>query len=63
MGTDSALQVGNTGGDTCDFTNSIKFGIGTKDLEGQCQFIGITSGQGKPLKGGNEYRLTTDQGC
>jgi hypothetical protein len=61
IGTNSALQVGNTGGDTCDFTNSIKFNIATKDIVGQCQFIGITSGPGKPLKAGNEYRLTSLQ--
>ena len=59
IGTNSALQVGNTAGDTCDFTNSNKFSIATKDTVGQCQFIGITSGPGKPLKGGNEYRLTS----
>lgn len=58
IGTNSALQVGNTAGDTCDFTNSVKFNIATRDLVGQCQFIGITSGLGKPLKAGNEYRLT-----
>jgi hypothetical protein len=61
IGTNSALQIGNTGGDTCDFTNSVKFNIATKDIVGQCQFIGITSGPGKPLKAGNEYRLTSLQ--
>jgi hypothetical protein len=59
IGTNSALQVGNTPGDTCDFGNSVKFNIATRDTVGQCQFVGITSGPGKPLKGGNEYRLTS----
>ncbi|KAF2429790.1 hypothetical protein EJ08DRAFT_661467 [Tothia fuscella] len=61
IGTNSALQVGNTAGDTCDFGNSVKFNIATRDTVGQCQFIGINSGPGKPLKGGNEYRLTNLQ--
>jgi hypothetical protein len=58
IGTNSALQVGNTDGDTCDFEHSIKFNIATRDTVGQCQFIGIPSGMGKPLRGANEYRLT-----
>jgi hypothetical protein len=65
IGTNSALQVGNAAGgacgEDCDFTNSVKFNIATRDLVGKCQFIGIASGPGKPLKGGNEYRLTNLQ--
>jgi hypothetical protein len=62
IGTNTALQVGNTAGDTCDFTISEKFSVATRDTVGQCQFIGITSGPGKPLKGANEYRLTSLEG-
>jgi hypothetical protein len=62
IGTNSALQVGNTAGDTCDFTDALKYSIATRDSVGQCQFIGIPSGAGKPLKGGNEYRLTSLEG-
>ncbi len=58
IGTNSALQVGTTDGDTCDFTNSLKYSIATRDTVGECQFIGIPSGAGKPLRGGNEYRIT-----
>jgi hypothetical protein len=61
IGTNSALEVGVTDGDTCDFTNSLKYSIATRDTVGKCQFVGIPTGQGKPLRGGNEYRLTTLQ--
>jgi len=66
IGTNTALQVGytdnNACGATCDWTNSIKFDIATKDLVGQCQFIGIPTGMGKPDMPGNEYRLTSLEG-
>lgn len=62
IGTNSALQVGNTEGDTPDFTYSLKYSIATRDMVGECQFIGIPAGQGKPLRGGNEYRLTSLEG-
>jgi hypothetical protein len=61
IGTNSALEVGVTDGDTCDFTHSLKYSIATRDNVGECQFVGIPTGQGKPLRGGNEYRLTTLQ--
>jgi hypothetical protein len=62
IGTNSALQVGNTAGDSCDFEFSLKYSIATKDNVGKCQFIGIPAGQGKPLRAGNEYRLTSLEG-
>jgi hypothetical protein len=63
IGTNTALEVGNTAGDTCDFTIREKFSIATKDTVGQCQFIGIASTQpGQPLKGANEYRITSLEG-
>ena len=66
IGTNTALQVGYTDnngcGATCDWTNSIKFDIATTDLVGQCQYIGIPTGMGKPDMPGNEYRLTTLEG-
>jgi hypothetical protein len=61
IGTNSALQVGNTAGDTCDFEFSLKYNIATRDTVGKCQFIGIPAGHG-PLRAGNEYRLTTLEG-
>jgi len=62
IGTNSALQVGNTDGETCDdFTHSLKFSIATKENVGKCLFVGIPTGMGKPLRGANEYRLTTLQ--
>lgn len=61
IGTNTALQVGVASSDQCDFTNSIKFNVATRDIVGKCQFIGIPQGQGKPLGAGNEYRLTTLQ--
>ena len=61
IGTNTALQVGVTNSDQCDFTESIKFNVATRDLVGKCQFIGIPQGQGKPLAAGNEYRLTNLQ--
>jgi hypothetical protein len=61
IGTNTALQVGVTSSDQCDFAHSIKFNVATKDLVGKCQFIGIPQGQGKPLSPGNEYRLTNLQ--
>ena len=58
IGTNSALQVGNTNSGNCDFTNSVKFSIATRDQVGKCQFIGIPqAGPGKPLLPGNEYQL------
>lgn len=60
IGTNSGLQVGNTNNDTCDFTNSVTFSIGTKDNVGKCQFVGIPQkALGKPMLFGNEYRLTS----
>ena len=57
IGQNAALQIGNTGSATVDFTNSIKFNIATKDTVGQCQFVGISGGQGKPLLSGNEFQI------
>jgi len=62
IGTNTALQVGNTAGDTCDFEDSLKYSVASKDVVGQCQFIGIPGGAGQLLKGGNEYRLTSLEG-
>jgi hypothetical protein len=62
IGTNSALQVGNTANETCDFQHSFKFSIASRYMVGKCQFIGISSGIGQPLKGGNEYRLTSLDG-
>lgn len=62
IGTNSALQIGNSNDETCNFTNSIKIPIATRDDIGICQFIGIPQkGPGKPLLVGNEYQLTTLQ--
>lgn len=61
IGTNTALQVGVASSDQCDFTESIKFNVATRDQVGKCQFIGIPQGQGKPLGAGNEYRLTNLQ--
>lgn len=62
IGTNTALQVGNSGEGACnDFERSEKFSIATRDDVGKCLFVGITGGMGKPLVGGNEYRLTTLQ--
>lgn len=61
IGTNTALQVGVASSDQCDFTQSIKFNVATRDQVGKCQFIGISQGQGKPLGAGNEYRLTNLQ--
>lgn len=61
IGTNTALQVGVASSDQCDFTNSLKFNVATRDLVGKCQFVGIPQGQGKPLGAGNEYRLTSLQ--
>ena len=61
IGTNSALEIGVASSNSCDFTNSVKFNIATRDSVGKCQFIGIPQGQGKPLGAGNEYRLTTLQ--
>ena len=58
MGTNSALQVGNTNSGNCNFTNSVEFSIATRDQVGKCQFIGIPqAGPSKPLLPGNEYQL------
>jgi hypothetical protein len=62
VGTNSALQVGNTPGDTCGWGTALKYSIATRDTVGECQFVGIPSGPGQPLKGGNEYRLTSLEG-
>ncbi|KAF2668193.1 hypothetical protein BT63DRAFT_425512 [Microthyrium microscopicum] len=63
IGTNTALQVGSAAdGDACDFGSAIKFSVATRDSVGQCQFVGIPGGQGKPLRGGNEYRLTSLEG-
>jgi hypothetical protein len=62
IGTNSALEVGYATGDTCDWTHSLKYSVATRDTVGQCQFIGIPTGMGKPTMGGNEYRLTTLMG-
>ena len=58
VGTNSALQVGNTNSKACNFTNSEKFSLASKHVVGKCQFIGIPQqGPGKPLLYGNEYQL------
>ena len=61
IGTNTALQVGVASSDQCDFTESLRFNVATRDLVGKCQFIGIPQGQGKLLGAGNEYRLTNLQ--
>lgn len=62
IGTNSALQVGNTAGANANFTFALKYSIATKETVNVCQFIGIPAGQGKPARGGNEYRLTSLEG-
>lgn len=66
IGTNTALQVGYTdtvaNGDSCNWTDAIKFNIATDALVDQCQYIGIPTGQGKPDMPGNEYRLTSLEG-
>ncbi|KAF2103986.1 hypothetical protein NA57DRAFT_70198 [Rhizodiscina lignyota] len=61
IGTNTALQVGNTDGDICSedtFQHSEKFSIATNATLNQCQYIGIPNGHGPDLPG-NEYRLTS----
>jgi len=62
IGTNSALEVGYSTEDTCDWTYGLKYSIATRDTVGQCQFVGIPTGMGKPTRSGNEYRLTTLEG-
>lgn len=59
IGTNTALEIGNSDADTCDWTHSIKFNIATKDDLKKCQFVGIPGGMHTPLLPGNEYRLTS----
>jgi len=62
IGTNSALEVGYSTGDSCDWTYGLKNSIATRHTVGQCQYVGIPTGTGKPTRAGNEYRLTTLQG-